>query len=422
MPGKHILIVDDEIGIRELLSEILQDEGYDIKLAENAEQARLWRNQTRPDLVLLDIWMPDCDGVSLLKEWANNGQLTMPVVMMSGHGTIETAVEATRIGAIDYLEKPIGLQKLLTTVSRAIKTGVGHTGSELSLASLGKGNAVQELKRQLDLVQPLKTPILLLGEPGVGFESCARFLHHSNTPFVAPEQIERALDAPADLLQQANNGVLFLREVGRLGARAQQGLLQVLAKLEKFNIRLVCATCRPLVELTQDRNFDPGLFAAISVLQIPVPSLKAHREDVPDLAHQILDRLVEEKKVPTRRFSVAALNALRNHDWPGNLEQLRNLVATLAMTSISDEIGVNEVNRLLAPYAMQQTLGCGEALDLPLREARDIFERHYFEHHIKLENGNMSRVAEKVGLERTHLYRKLKQLGIRFSKRVAEDA
>ncbi|MBB5017358.1 DNA-binding NtrC family response regulator [Chitinivorax tropicus] len=422
MPGKHILIVDDEIGIRELLSEILQDEGYDIKLAENAEQARQWRNQTRPDLVLLDIWMPDCDGVSLLKEWANNGQLTMPVVMMSGHGTIETAVEATRIGAIDYLEKPIGLQKLLSTVSRAIKTGVGHGGSDLSLANLGKGNAIQELKRQLDLVQPLKTPILLLGEPGVGFESCARFLQHANTPFVAPEQIERALDAPADLLQQTTNGVLFLREIGRLGTRAQQGLLQVVAKLDKFNIRLVCATCRPLVELTQDRNFDAGLFATISVLQIPVPPLKAHREDVPELAHQILDRLVEEKKVPPRRFSVAALNALRNHDWPGNLEQLRNLVATLAMTSTSDEIGVNEVNRLLAPYAMQQTLGCGEALDLPLREARDIFERHYFEHHIKLENGNMSRVAEKVGLERTHLYRKLKQLGIRFSKRTTEES
>ncbi|MEW9900444.1 sigma-54 dependent transcriptional regulator [Chitinivorax sp. PXF-14] len=421
MPGKQILIVDDEMGIRELLSEILEDEGYDIKLAENADQARQLRNQFRPDLVLLDIWMPDCDGVSLLKEWANGGQLTMPVVMMSGHATIDTAVEATRIGAIDFLEKPIGLQKLLSTVSRAIKANVTQANSELSLSSLGRAQAVHELKRQLELVQQLKTPVLLLGEPGVGFDSCARFLHHANTPFVAPEQVERALDAPAELLQQAQNGLLFLREIGRLPSRAQHGLLQVLAKLEKFNIRLVCATTRSLAELMQDRGFDAGLFSTISVLQIPVPPLRTHREDVPDLANQIMDRLVEERKVPPRRFGVAALNALRNHDWPGNLEQLRNLVATVAVTAVGEEVALAEVNRLLAPYAMQQTLGCGEALDLPLREARDIFERQYFEHHIKLENGNMSRVAEKVGLERTHLYRKLKQLGIRFSKRTLEE-
>ena len=421
MPGKQILIVDDEMGIRELLSEILEDEGYDIKLAENADQARQLRNQFRPDLVLLDIWMPDCDGVSLLKEWANGGQLTMPVVMMSGHATIDTAVEATRIGAIDFLEKPIGLQKLLSTVSRAIKANVTQANSELSLSALGRAQAVHELKRQLELVQQLKTPVLLLGEPGVGFDSCARFLHHANTPFVAPEQVERALDAPAELLQQAQNGLLFLREIGRLPSRAQHGLLQVLAKLEKFNIRLVCATTRSLAELMQDRGFDAGLFSSISVLQIPVPPLRAHREDVPDLANQIIERLVEERKVPPRRFGVAALNALRNHDWPGNLEQLRNLVATVAVTAVGEEVALAEVNRLLAPYAMQQTLGCGEALDLPLREARDIFERQYFEHHIKLENGNMSRVAEKVGLERTHLYRKLKQLGIRFSRRTLEE-
>ena len=421
MAGNQILIVDDEIGILELLNEILQDEGYSVRLAENAAEARRLRVQHRPDLVLLDIWMPDTDGITLLKEWANNGQLTMPVVMMSGHATIDTAVEATRIGAVDFLEKPIALQKLLATVQKALKAGVVQLRPELNLSSLGRGAAIVELKKQLERVLPLKAPVLLVGESGAGFEACARFFVGPGQHFVAPESPEKALDAPADLLQQASNGVLFLREIGKLPPRAQQGLLQVLGKLEKFNIRLIAAIARAPADIFQDKNYDQALFAALSGLQVMLPPLRAHREDIPDLANQLLARQIEEKRTNPVKFDIAALNALRNHDWPGNLDQLQNIVASLALTAGSEDISAHDVNRLLAPYVVRQTIGAADALDLPLREARDIFERHYFEHHIKLENGNMSRVAEKVGLERTHLYRKLKQLGIRFSRRQLEE-
>lgn len=421
MSGNQILIVDDEIGIRELLSEILQEEGYSVRLAENATEARKQRNQHRPDLVLLDIWMPDTDGITLLKEWGNNGQLTMPVVMMSGHATVDTAVEATRIGAVDFLEKPIALQKLLATVQKALRPSVAHLRAELNLSSLGKGSVIQDLKKQLERVLPLKAPVLLVGEPGVGFEVCAHFFTGPGQQFIAPENVEKALDAPSELLQQASNSVLFLREIGKISSRSQQGLMQVLGKLEKHNVRLIMATSRPPADLIQDRGFDQGLFAQISNLQLALPPLRAHREDVPDLAVQILRQQVEQKRVAPVKFDIAALNALRNHDWPGNLEQLQNIVASLAATAGIEDISAQDVNRLLAPYVVRNTLGAADALDLPLREARDIFERHYFEHHIKLENGNMSRVAEKVGLERTHLYRKLKQLGIRFARRAAAE-
>ncbi|MBL8509680.1 MAG: response regulator, partial [Chitinimonas sp.] len=188
MGSNDILIVDDEIGIRELLSEILQDEGYRVVVAENAAQARQLRNQGRPALVLLDIWMPDTDGVTLLKEWGSNGQLTMPVVMMSGHATIDTAVEATRIGAFDFLEKPIGLQKLLATVKRALKHGeVQPKVAENSLAALGKSPLILILKKQLDQAQNLSYPLLLTGEPGSGFVACARYLSAATAPFVAPD-------------------------------------------------------------------------------------------------------------------------------------------------------------------------------------------------------------------------------------------
>ena len=180
---QQILVVDDEIGIRELLSEILRDEGYQVRLAENATQARAQRLQARPDMVLLDIWMPDTDGITLLKEWASSGLLTMPVVMMSGHGTIDTAVEATRIGAFDFLEKPITLQKLLATVGKALRSGEQKAKPTLMLSTLGRAPIVNELKQRLEKIANLKTPLLLTGEPGTGIELCARFVHPPTAPW-----------------------------------------------------------------------------------------------------------------------------------------------------------------------------------------------------------------------------------------------
>jgi two-component system, NtrC family, nitrogen regulation response regulator NtrX len=413
MSNNTILVVDDEIGIRELLSEILRDEGYRVALAENAGQARNWRKQTRPDLVLLDIWMPDTDGITLLKEWASCGLLTMPVVMMSGHGTIDTAVEATRMGASGYLEKPVPLQKLLNTVGRALRGGQVKSPTILPLASLGRGPLIADLKRKLEQVAGLRIPLLLTGEPGTGVDLCARFLHHPNTPWVEPDTLAALADAPFDLLERAKGGLLFLKEIGDLNRLAQKGLLLLLGKLEKYNVRLVCSTSVPLAGLVAQSIYDLKLYEILSNLCINVPALREHREDIPELASQILSRCIESGEASLRQFSTAALNGLRNHDWPGNLAQLTGTVHSLAMTCTGDEISADDVKRILTSSTPAQAVA-GVPLNIPLREARDIFEKTYFEQLINQESGNMTRVAERAGLERTHLYRKLKLLGIKL--------
>ena len=414
---QQVLVVDDEIGIRELLSEILSDEGYQVRLAENAADARAYRSQTRPDLVLLDIWMPDTDGVTLLKEWASAGLLTMPVVMMSGHGTIDTAVEATRIGAYDFLEKPIALQKLLATVGRALKHGGEQAQSALSLAGLGRAPLVVELKQRLERVLNLRTPLLLTGEPGCGVELAARFLHQRNTPWVAPDNHTALAEAPLELLDQARDGTLFLREVTDLSKVEQKGLLLAAAKFERYNVRLISGASRDVAELVAHGAFDSRLYGVLAAGTIRVPSLREHREDVPDIANLMLSRMVEARETPPRQFTTAALNALRNHDWPGNLVQLESTVRTLALTCATEQIPLDEVSHALPQRGVAARVANDLPFDLPLRDARDAFERVYFEYHIARAGGNISRVAETVGLERTHLYRKLKQLGIRLARK-----
>jgi len=419
---QHILVVDDEVGIRELLSEILSDEGYQVRLAENASEARTQRTRARPDLVLLDIWMPDTDGITLLREWASAGLLTMPVVMMSGHGTIDTAVEATRIGAYDFLEKPIALQKLLATVGRALKHGGEQVRPALSLASLGRGPLIAELKQRLERVANLRTPLLLMGEPGCGMELAARFLHQRNSPWVAPETHGVLAEAPLELLSQAREGTLFLHETTDLSRVEQKGLLLAVSKLERYNVRLICGASRDLAELVASGTFDSRLFGALAATTIRVPSLREHREDVPDLANLMLNRMVEAKEIPPRQFSTGALNSLRNFDWPGNLTQLESVVRTLATTASTEQISLEDVNQGLPQPAAAAHVSHDLPFDLPLRDARDAFERVYFEYHIAREGGNISRVADSVGLERTHLYRKLKQLGIRLARKNGDAA
>jgi len=408
-----ILVVDDEIGIRELLSEILRDEGYHVALAESAEQARIWRNKSRPDLVLLDIWMPDTDGVTLLKEWASNGLLTMPVVVMSGHGTIATAVEATRIGAFGYLEKPVPLQMLLSTVAQALRAGQNKFSSTLSLASLGKGPLITDLKKRLEQISNLKTPLLLTGEQGVGTELCAHFLHCSNTPWIEPDTCILLSDSPFDLLEQSRDGLLFLKELGNLNRLEQNGLLRLLSKLDKYNVRLVCASSLPLAQLTAQGEYEPKLYEILSGLCINVPALKEHKEDIPELANQILSHCVESGDASIRQFNTAALNALRNYDWPGNLMQLAGTVRSLALTCTEKEISADDVKKTLAAPVPIQSIQ-SVPINMTLREARDIFEKSYFKQLIDHEKGNMTRVAERAGLERTHLYRKLKTLNIKL--------
>ena len=411
----QILVVDDEIGIRELLSEILADEGHTVQLAENAERARALRAAERPDLVLLDIWMPDADGITLLKEWAVNGQLTMPVVMMSGHGTIETAVEATRIGAIDFLEKPIALQKLLATVKRALRRAGGQPQAGLTLLSLGRSPVLAELRKRLAQVATMSMPVLLRGEPGVMPELFARYLHQPNTPWVVAGAA--LTDAPQDLLAQAASGLLFVEELAALTRMQQKNLAFILAKQDKTKTRVVSFTAEDPARLAAELGFDAGLLARLSELSLPLPALREHAEDIPDIAGILLAQLIEARNCPPRHFSTAALNALRQFRWPRNLQDLQGAVKNLALTALEEEIGAADVERVAAQYHPAADAQVPLPLALPLREAREAFERAYFEQLLAREAGSIARVAEKSGLERTHLYRKLKALGIAPGKK-----
>ncbi|HZV62515.1 MAG TPA: sigma-54 dependent transcriptional regulator [Methylophilaceae bacterium] len=425
MAARKVLVVDDEIGIRELLSDILLDEGYQVKLAENASQARDWRQQERPDLVLLDIWMPDCDGISLLKEWANGGLLTMPVVMMSGHGTIDTAVEATRIGAFDFLEKPIALQKLLKTVDAALKHGEQLPKSDMSLVNLGRSVVITELRQRLEQVAKARGPLLLIGAKGSGSELCARFLHHPDTPWLELSNPEKLTAAPIEIIEHLRDGLLFIPEVADLSKAEQKGLLLLLGKAEKYGVRVVCSTARGLPNLAAEGLFDNSLLQALSVTTLRVPSLEDHPEDIPDLARAMATLIVETSEAPYREFDIAALNALRNARWPGNLIQLDSVIRNLMQTSLGEKITQEDVERVLGQFEAFEKVAAEPTedkvpngdlqinLDQPLRDARDDFERLYFNHHIIKVGGNISKVAENVQLERTHLYRKLKQLGMK---------
>ena len=424
MSARYVLVVDDEVGIRELLRDILEDEGYHVILAENAAQAREYRQQQQPNLVLLDIWMPDCDGVTLLKEWGSGGLLTMPVVMMSGHATVDTAVEATRIGAFDFLEKPIALQKLLKTVGAALKHGERMPQQALSLISLGKSVPILELRQRLEHAAALKTPLLLIGAKGCGVELCARALHKADTPLVVLENPEKLVHTPMELLEQAKGGLLFCQEISELSHSQQKGLQLLLQKYEKYDVRVVCTTSRDLNKLSLAHQFEDGLLQAVSALTVRVPTLDEHREDIPELARALGNQVSANGAITYREFDTAALNALRNATWPGNLAQLENVVQRLMLGSLGDVVKAEDVQRVLQEFdgleaaasqaVTEVALPSPVSFDQPLREARDQFERLYIEHHIDKEEGNMSRVADAVGLERTHLYRKLKQLGIKI--------
>jgi len=410
----QILVVDDEIGIRELLSEILSDEGHSVWLADSATAARKLRAKERPDLVLLDIWMPDADGITLLKEWAANGQLTMPVIMMSGHGTIETAVEATRIGAMDFLEKPIALQKLLATVKRALRREEPQPVQPLSLAAIGHSAVLTELKKRLTQISTLGVPVLLRGERGAMPELFARHLHQPNTPWIAASQA--LSDAAQELLAQAAGGILFVEELAQLSHNQQKNLAFIATKADHSKLRLVSFAAEDPRRLIESNGFDPQLLARLSELTLTLPALREYAEDIPDIANLLLAQLVETRYCPQRQFTTAALNVLRNFSWPGNLEDLAGAVRSLALTSLEETIEVADVERVLPQYAVRAE-AMSLPLEMPLREAREAFERAYFEHHLALERGSIARVAEKCGLERTHLYRKLKALGIPTGRR-----
>jgi len=424
--AREILVVDDEIGIRELLSEILQDEGYRVALAENASEARAYRQRHQPALVLLDIWMPDTDGVTLLREWGSSAQLTMPVIMMSGHGTIETAVEATRIGAFDFLEKPIGLSKLLTTIARAFKTAATKEPRRISLAILGTSAPVRDAEKALESLLAARRPVLILGEAGTGHDLAARALQTPGSPFVVLGNGARLGNNPLTLLEEARDGVLYCAEIGQYSRAEQKGLSFLLPKLDKHNITLVATSAEPLANLASEGKFDAALLSQLSAGALVLPPLRARRDDIPALIERFWRAAgADERAAPLlASLSPAALTALSNAYWPGNLDHLQSVVANMQV--VRGEVTADLVKRLLGESASPNQVLAPEIttrfFELPLREAREAFERIYFEQLLGREQSNMSKVAEKAGLERTHLYRKLKQLNIRFSRRTDDSS
>jgi two-component system, NtrC family, nitrogen regulation response regulator NtrX len=408
-----ILVVDDEVGIRELLSEILADEGHTVRLAGNAQAAREWRQRERPDLVLLDIWMPDTDGVSLLKEWATAGQLSMPVVMMSGHASIDSAVEATRLGAFDFLEKPIALQKLLATVKRGLALPAERRAPVLTVEQFGRSSVMNDLRRRLQQLAQAKAWILLRGERGTIAEAYARGLVTAGAPFV--NVTANLADLGDEVIQRASGGILFIDDLVLLGRIQLRGVAYAVSRAERLQVRLVAFASEDPARLATNGLIESAALSRIAESILPLPPLRRHAEDIPDIATVMCAQLVELRVIPDRRMSTAALNILRNYDWPRNLEQLQQVIRSAALSATDQEVTAADVERLL------ETLGAGApstnvSFDQPLREARDEFERAYFEYLIEKEGGSMSRVAEKSGMERTHLYRKLKQLGVVVGK------
>lgn len=409
----QILVVDDEVGIRELLSEILRDEGYDVKLAENAAAARSARRAQRPDLVLLDIWMPDTDGITLLKEWSASGQLNMPVIMMSGHGTIDTAVEATRIGAQDFLEKPIALQKLLATIRSALQRAPAAASAPgLSLAAFARSPILRDLKRRIEQVAANSRTVLLKTRAGGFAELAARTLQAPGKAFVDLTASGSPLDLAA--LEAAAGGVLFAPELAQLTRLQQKNLVFAAERAERYRLHVVAATREPfehLLRLGMDEAFLARRFDA----WVAIPSLAEIRDDIPELAGHVLTQLHEAGDVPLRHLSSAALNEMRNYSWPGGWDELKTAVRSAALAAPGEEIAAEDIARLIgaAPDEPLQM----PALDRPLREAREAFERLYFEFQLRQDNGNMTRLAERTGLERTHLYRKLRQLGLQPGRR-----
>ncbi|MEM9172717.1 MAG: sigma-54 dependent transcriptional regulator [Pseudomonadota bacterium] len=450
MSGASVLVVDDEVDIRTLIQEILSDEGYAVRMAADAEEARRARADAEPDLVLLDIWMPGTDGITLLREWSEQSATLCPVIMMSGHGTVDTAVEATRLGAVDFIEKPLSLAKLLRAVESGLTNGRGPMQSDAVTqlssiaASVGRSRLTRELRDHAQQIAGSAANVLIAGESGSGRESVARSVHDlsgaSDGPFVsiagglldqdnAAEQL--FAQEPAGLLRRAQGGTLFVGELSDLGERAQKLLAATLeqgsyrsedGREHPLQMRVMASVVGDYERLANEGGLRRDLLASINVMGIKVPALREYAEDLPDLLRYYVDLLVEQQSLGFRRFGIAAQNRLRNYPWPGNLASLRNLVQRCLIAGGDEEVSLQEVESQLSIGSDSvQPLVKQDLLALPLREAREQFERAYLVQQLQLCDGKVGKLAKRVGMERTHLYRKLRSLGIDFRQASSSD-
>ncbi len=448
MSGERILVVDDEPDIRRLVQEILEDEGYQVDTAENAASARIAVQNERPRLVLLDIWMPGIDGISLLKEWSTSGRPEVPVVMMSGHGNVETAVEATRLGAYDFIEKPVSLAKLLVTVSRALQAEALRlenlhlrSGIQTSSELVGSSRVMQGLRDSTARVAATDAWVMITGEPGSGKAVVARYLHRRSRrcdqPFVEvslgaipseniPLQLfgsEEGKDITPGSFEQAGGGTLLLDEVGDLDLATQAQLLNALEEGRflrlggkqtiTMDVRMLAATNQDLVAAVADGRFREDLYYRLNVVPLSVPPLREHSEDIGELVEFYLDWFASNDHLARRNISDDAVATLSLYHWPGNIRELKNLVQRLLILKNDPQIGATEIEQSLGYLPGDTTIELPQSLfDRELREARDSFERLYLQHNLEQTRGNVSALAKIAGMERTHLYRKMKTLGV----------
>jgi DNA-binding NtrC family response regulator len=448
MSQAQILVVDDEPDIRQLVQEILEDEGYSVQVAKDGESARLVYTQQKPDLVLLDIWMPDIDGISLLKEWASSGNLESQVVIMSGHGTLETAVEATRLGAFDFVQKPLSLAKLLATVRKALDSRPQARAAELTgqqtvaLEPQGNSPVMQLLRNNAKQAANIASPVMITGEGGSGRATLARYIHHLSASAgelvtldhsqVSGENVSSYLfgsflngQRVNGLLDRASGGVLFIPKLHKLPAGTMELLSNALESngytpqgdtgLKPLGCRIICSASENLEQLVQDGQLPGPLYFHLNVLPLRVPALRERPEDIPELIRYFSDWFPNQENLPYRQFSVSVQNRMRNHSWPGNVRELRNLVQRLLVLGGEGEVTIQEVDDTLKQSAASlepEDSGREGLFDLPLREAREQFERDYLIYQLKKAGGSVGKLSESVGMERTHLYRKLRSLGI----------
>lgn len=449
-----ILVVDDETDIRELVAGVLEDEGYDTRGAADSDAALEAIATRRPSLVLLDVWLQGSrlDGLDLLDEIKRRDP-SIPVLVISGHGNLDTAVAAIRRGASDFIEKPFEAERLLLMVERATETERLRREVAALRASAGReddltgsSTAINAVRATLKRVAGTGSRVLITGGPGVGKEVAARLLHgwsqRATGPFVivsaarmTPERVEEELfgvEREGDmvhpgLLEQAHGGTLFLDEIADMPIATQARILRVLTdqsftrvggqRMVKVDVRVVSATARDLTVEIAEGRFREDLYYRLNVVPVVIPALCERREDIPPLVEHFVAHYANERRVPTPEIAPDAIVALQSYEWPGNVRQLRNVVERTIILAPGNRIGRIDVDLLPAevlgpPEGVDGDFGSNVVMGAPLREARETFERQYLRVQIRRFSGNISRTASFIGMERSALHRKLKILGI----------
>ncbi|WP_350333999.1 sigma-54-dependent transcriptional regulator [Coralliovum pocilloporae] len=454
--ASDILIVDDEADIRELVSGILDDEGYSTRTAANSDAALRAINDRQPSLVFLDIWLQGSrmDGLEVL-DAIHRDCPDLPVVVISGHGNIETAVSAIKRGAYDYIEKPFNADRLILIAERALETShlkrevreLKERSSDIETEIIGSSSAINQLRTQISRLAPTNSRIMITGPSGSGKELVARTIHRlsdrKNGPFVAinsaaitPERMEHELfgveggpdgGRKTGALEEAHGGTLYLDEVADMPGETQSRILRVLTEqafervggstLVRVDVRIISSTARDLEAAIEEQTFREDLFHRLSVVPLRVPGLAERRDDIPDLINHYLEQISRNIGVPKRTLSDEVMLVLQAHDWPGNLRQLRNNVERLLILAQGDPDTELTTDMLPAEVgAMLPNMPGGSGgemfLSLPLREAREVFEREYLSAQISRFSGNISKTASFIGMERSALHRKLKSLAI----------